>query len=304
MNTTVKLLCLLTLLTGALLPARAGSPEYLNYQGLLNGADGLPLSTASYTMEFNIYDSANGNAKQWGPFLFDGGTGDGHGSLVPVANGRFNVIIGPKDTNGASILNAFASSNRFIEIKVNGGSHILPRQQFLSTPYAFKANTADQATQATVAASVSDVNIAYLNTANTFTANQTVTGSVTASGGFSTGGNVSAGGNVTVGDKSVAVAEENLRIVRGSIIDGQPGASTWVGAGFTIPAPGHGSTTPINFTPPFSDIPSINVTVVNPTFAWRTTVSAVTRSNCLVQTWNNSNAGQRISFNFIAIGPR
>jgi len=87
-------------------------------------------------MEFNIYDQASLGAKVWGSFLFDGGGGHGHGPLVPVANGRFNVIIGPLDTASTPISAAFGSSNRFVEIKVNGGSPILPRQQFLSTPYA------------------------------------------------------------------------------------------------------------------------------------------------------------------------
>lgn len=137
MNTTAKLLCALILLTAALVPARAGSPEYINYQGLLNGADGQPLPTGSYTMEFNIYDQANGGSLVWGPFHFDGAGGNGHGPLVPVVNGRFNVIIGPRDTAARSISEAFGGAARFVEMRVNNGSPILPRQQFLSTPYAF-----------------------------------------------------------------------------------------------------------------------------------------------------------------------
>jgi len=298
MNTTVRLLCLLTLLTAALLPARAGSPEYLNYQGLLNGADGQPLPTGNYSLEFNVHDQANGGTKQWGPFLFDGGTGDGHGPLVPVANGRFNVIIGRLDTLSRSISTAFASTNRFIEIKVNNGSPILPRQQFLSTPYAFKANIADQAALATEASSVSDVNVARRNTANTFTGNQTVTGSVTASGGFSTGGNVSAGGNVTAGGKSVVVGEENVRIVRGIV----ELSGAHVGTGFTVPV--HSTTSTINFVPPFSGKPTITATVADVGQAFHTTVASVTTNGFNIATWNNANNGQKVSFNFIAIGPR
>lgn len=137
MNTTAKLLCALTLLTAVLVPARAASPEYINYQGLLNGADGQPLPTGSYTMEFNIHEQANGGSLVWGPFHFDNGVGNGHGPLVPVVNGRFNVIIGPRDTAARSISEAFGDSARFVEMRVNNGSPILPRQQFLSTPYAF-----------------------------------------------------------------------------------------------------------------------------------------------------------------------
>jgi len=275
------------LLNAALLPARAGSPEYLNYQGLLNGADGQPLPTGNYTLEFNIHDQANGDTKQWGPFLFDGGTGNGHGPLVPVANGRFNVIIGPSDTLSRPISTSFAGTNRFIEIKVNNGSPILPRQQFLSTPYAFKANTADQAAQATVAASVSDVNIAYRNTANTFTANQTVTGNITASG------------NITAGSKSVAVGEENLRIVRGTVA---ANGSTTVGFGFTATNNTTGVYT-ITFNPAFTGVPSVTANgmgVVNAV----ATFSAVTTASFKVTLYIPTIGVKSDPFSFIAIGPR
>ena len=113
------------------------APPYVNYQGLLNAANGQPLPTGNYNMEFRIYDQALGGTAVWGPFLFDGNTGAGHGPAVPVANGHFNVIIGPLDTASNSIANVFGTANRFIEMRVNGGNPILPRQQFLSTPYAF-----------------------------------------------------------------------------------------------------------------------------------------------------------------------
>jgi hypothetical protein len=113
------------------------APPYVNYQGLLNAANGQPLPTGNYNMEFRIYDQALGGTVVWGPFLFDGNNGAGHGPAVPVANGHFYVIIGPLDTASNSIANVFGTSNRFIEMRVNGGNPILPRQQFLSTPYAF-----------------------------------------------------------------------------------------------------------------------------------------------------------------------
>ena len=121
------------------------APSYVNYQGLLNGANGQPLPTGNYTMEFNIYDQAQSGTRVWGPFLFDSGVATGHGPLVPVVSGRFNVIIGPQDTGGLPISTAFGDTNRFMEITVAGGPPILPRQQFLSTAYAFEAINAQQA---------------------------------------------------------------------------------------------------------------------------------------------------------------
>jgi hypothetical protein len=144
MKTSAKCLGPLLLLAAIQLPAQS-VPEYVNYQGLLKAADGSPLATGNYTIEFNIYDQANGGTKVWGPFLFDGIVGNGHGPLVPVVNGGFNVIIGSRDTSGVSVADAFSSPNRFIEIKVNGGAPILPRQQFLSTAYALQSQKAQLA---------------------------------------------------------------------------------------------------------------------------------------------------------------
>jgi hypothetical protein len=122
--------------------AVVGQPAYLNYQGRLNDAAGQPLATATYTLEFNIYNDpvgTNPTNRVWGPFILDGGAAAGHGAAVDVINGRFNVILGPADTTGRSIRDAFEAENRYLEIKVNNGAPILPRQQFLSSPYAFKA---------------------------------------------------------------------------------------------------------------------------------------------------------------------
>lgn len=159
MNTLRQLLSAFALLTIALVPLRSmASPPYVNYQGLLNGANGQPLPTGNYKMEFNIYDKQSGGNKIWGPFQFDGDAADGHGAVVPVVNGRFNVIIGPQDTAKRNLLDAFGGgSDRFVEIKVADGEPILPRQQFLTTPYAATAANAAKlgAAGSSVAATVS-----------------------------------------------------------------------------------------------------------------------------------------------------
>jgi hypothetical protein len=120
-------------------------PAYMNYQGRLLDPAGQPLANGVYTLEFKVYDSANGANLIWGPFLFDDGAGAGHAGRAIVANGRFNVILGPGDTAGRSLTNAFLADDRFVEITVNGGSPILPRQQVLSAPYALRAAVAANA---------------------------------------------------------------------------------------------------------------------------------------------------------------
>ncbi len=123
-------------------PALA-QPDYVNYQGLLKDAEGEPLTTGSYQMQFSIYDQAmEGGTVIWGPFFYDSGDGDGHAKEVVVSNGRFNVILGPKDTTGRYLSDSFGGDLAFVEISVAGGNPILPRQQILSTPYALESANA------------------------------------------------------------------------------------------------------------------------------------------------------------------
>lgn len=146
MKATKSILVSLTI--GLWSVALSAAPPYVNYQGLLHGADGQPLTTGNYTMQFSIYDQAQSGSQIWGPFIFDGALATGHGPQVQVFNGRFNVILGPQDTTGSPISAAFAGTNRFMEITVGVGPALLPRQQFLSTAYAFEAINAQYAGQA------------------------------------------------------------------------------------------------------------------------------------------------------------
>jgi len=115
----------------------------VNYQGRLSNPDGSPLATADYQLTFNIYDSAtNSTGLVWGPQVFDGQIGQGHAARIPVVQGYFNVMLGPVDSNGASLANAFNATNRYVEITVSNRSPILPRQQILSAPYALQAGNA------------------------------------------------------------------------------------------------------------------------------------------------------------------
>ena len=124
-------------------------PQLINYHGKLL-AKGQPVSTGVYTLSFSIYDKpvgkqCNPNENErthcarriWGPQVFDGKSGMvGHGAQVPVTNGFFSVILGPRDVEGESIMQAFTSSKRFVEVTVQGDKPILPRQQVLSAPFA------------------------------------------------------------------------------------------------------------------------------------------------------------------------
>src|SRR5689334_14383542 len=91
-------------------------PPLINYQGRLTDAQGEPLPTADYVLSFSVYGSSSGGDRIWGPQMFDGNSGRGHGPKIPVVQGYFNVMLGPEDTNRASIALAFAGSNRWVQI--------------------------------------------------------------------------------------------------------------------------------------------------------------------------------------------
>lgn len=130
-------------------------PTLMNYQGQLADASGNPLATGDYSLTFSIHDAAQGGSQVWGPQQFDGGVGPGRGARIPVVQGYFNVMLGPTDTAGRSLADAFgASVNRFIQIQIGSNAPIAPRQQMLTSPFAFasvKAKNADVATNALAA---------------------------------------------------------------------------------------------------------------------------------------------------------
>ncbi|HKS36366.1 MAG TPA: hypothetical protein VJW76_04190 [Verrucomicrobiae bacterium] len=219
---TLKRLVMLIALVCAPVFATLGQPAYVNYQGRLNDAAGQPLATGTYTLEFNIYNDpvgADSTNRVWGPFLFDGAVGAGHGAVVNVIGGRFNVILGPADTVTRSIRDAFEAENRYLEIKVNNGAPILPRQQFLSTPYAFKARGV--------------------------TGDLPVPGNLAVQGNLSVGGVVQGALNVLGEAKSTVNSVDYFMVPRGSIV-------MWSGSPTNIPS-GWALCDGSNGTPDLSD---------------------------------------------------
>lgn len=123
-------------------PLISAPPEYFNYQGLLKDIDGNPLSNGAYVMEFNIYDASMNGTLIWGPFIFDNAETTGHSKIVQISGGQFNVILGPSDTAGRSLAPVFSGDSAYVEIRVNEGDPILPRQRILSSPYSFVSTSA------------------------------------------------------------------------------------------------------------------------------------------------------------------
>lgn len=143
-----RALMILTILVFASVFAQAQDssvPELINYQGKLTDENGNPLE-GEHELEFNIWDQASdGTEPLWGPQTFE---------RVQVIQGHFNVILGPRDLLERSIVGAFADSERYLEIRVDGDA-ISPRQQILSAPFAIGSEHATHADSATNADSAS-----------------------------------------------------------------------------------------------------------------------------------------------------
>src|SRR5207248_1972196 len=88
----------------------------------------------------NLFPVESGGAAIWGPQTFNGQSGTGLGPKVSVVQGRFNLLLGPKDTGGRDLAGVFAANpSVFIELKVGSGNPISPRQQVVSSPYALNS---------------------------------------------------------------------------------------------------------------------------------------------------------------------
>ena len=114
-------------------------PQLINYQGMLTNAEGQPLETKEYKLSFSIFKQPTGGEEVWGPQIFDGVYTAGHGAKVPVVRGHFNLILGPTDTEGRSITEAFQTKDAFLEVSIENNVPITPRQQILSSPYAISS---------------------------------------------------------------------------------------------------------------------------------------------------------------------
>ncbi|MCX7045513.1 MAG: hypothetical protein NTX50_08535 [Candidatus Sumerlaeota bacterium] len=135
-----QLLALLALVASLPLGV-AASPNYINFQGKVTDANGAPPPAGQTVMEFNFYDapSSGTGTLLWGPFRADGGSASGHGEIAYLASdGKFNVILGPADTGGKLLSDAFTSDVCYVQISIAGGAPIFPRQRFLAAPFAFR----------------------------------------------------------------------------------------------------------------------------------------------------------------------
>jgi hypothetical protein len=207
-----------------------------------------------------------------------------------------------------------ASTTVYLEIKVGTAAPISPRQIILAAPRALSADVIPFVTPNGSGVDISG-NLSVSGDATTV-GNAAVLGNATVTGNVGIGtltpsaklhvngtaivSGVMAGGNFTVGDKGVAVGEENLRIVRGTVA---AIGTTNLASGFAAAGPSPTGIYTITFNPAFTGMPSVTANgmgVVNAV----ATISAVTASSCKVRLYIPTVGDKSDPFSFIAIGPR
>ena len=175
-------------------------------------------------------------------------------------------------------------------------------------------------------------NIARRNTANSFAGDQTISGNATITGNLTVQNSLNVG---SVGQFKVAAGDESLRIVRGQVRllpeDVQApiasGTKVVVGTGFTVTRLPAGGTSvnphdifvtyQINFTTPFSDLPTVTVNPVrdarsagyNYAVGYQTLwgwarVESVSTTTAVVAFTQPGWQSLDLPFSFIAVGPR
>ncbi len=110
----------------------ADIPHLINYQGKLTDKDNKPVIDGTYPVTFRIYDSETAGSLLWEET-----------QSITAQKGVFSVLLG-----GVTNLDLSFDKPYFLEIKVKD-EVLSPRQRIASVGYAYRAENANQAQNAT-----------------------------------------------------------------------------------------------------------------------------------------------------------
>jgi hypothetical protein len=118
-------------------PATAAVPEQLHYQGVLQNSAGEPIHCPDLAacpdglpdLTFRLYDQAEGGAAIWEETQAD----------VSIHHGHFQVVLGATSPVGVELL----QGSTYLGVEVETAGEMSPRQAVVSTPYALRAQAAD-----------------------------------------------------------------------------------------------------------------------------------------------------------------
>ena len=113
--------------------AMAAPPQTVNYQGDLTNQGGTPINT-SVSMTFRLYNLAAGGAALYTEVQ----------PAVAVSNGSFNAVIGAVTPIALPFDVPY-----WLSVQINADAEMAPRQPLASSPYAFRASTADSVSSVT-----------------------------------------------------------------------------------------------------------------------------------------------------------
>jgi cytoskeletal protein CcmA (bactofilin family) len=108
--------------------AAGGIPQKMTYQGKLTDSSGNPL-TGTYSIVFTIYDASSGGSNLWTETR-----------SVPATKGAYSLVLGEGTAIGTSV---FDGNERWLGIKVESDSEMIPRMKIVSVGNAYKAYDAD-----------------------------------------------------------------------------------------------------------------------------------------------------------------
>jgi len=106
----------------------AAVPQTMSYQGVLRDAVGNVVPDGSYSLTFRVYNVSAAGAALWT-----------ESQTVPVEDGIFNVILG-----SVTPLALPFDVQYWLGVSVGAGPELTPRTQLASSPYALRAQYADQ----------------------------------------------------------------------------------------------------------------------------------------------------------------
>lgn len=308
--------------------AQTAVPTFINYQGALVDAAGNKLPDGNTNVVFRVWDSGPGGNVIWGPKT----------NSVALVGGVFNTLVGgndfavPAPRAFADVMAAQAgkaSSPAFLELTV-GSIQIQPRQQILTAPYAFVANTANTANRAGFAtnanAAVTATTANFATTAGSATTADSATTATTAGSATTaaTATHAASADTATTANFATqaaaaldAVNSSKLAgntVVFGSVSVVGSGASTSFivnrGSGdFTVVWDNASKVARIKWTQPWSALPVVTVMPIPTTSALITTYLDdwdLNECGVIFRQYTGFTTYTAIgsSFNFIAIGKR
>jgi len=125
------------LLAGAVYGQLDPVPATINYQGALREADGVTPETGLKNIEFRLYAGKDDTDAVWGELHQN----------VELVDGAFNVELGageaiPGGPPHMALATVFGPQALWLGVAVQGAEERTERQQIVSAPYAFSADTA------------------------------------------------------------------------------------------------------------------------------------------------------------------